>query len=55
MVSYKIYNLGVNEDMIIFLTSKLMTCFIDGFTSEMKSQSIAYLSIGSAHMLKFTP
>jgi hypothetical protein len=25
------------------LTSKLITCFIDGFTSKMKSQSIAYL------------
>ena len=34
----------------MFLTSKLITCFVDGFTSRMKSQSIAYLLIGSAHI-----
>ena len=44
------YNLNVNEDFVMFLTSKLITCFIDGFTSGMKSQSIAYLLIGSAHI-----
>ena len=27
----------------MFLTSKLITCFIDGFTSKRKSKSIAYL------------
>ena len=27
----------------MFLTSKLITCFIEGFTSKRKSQSIAYL------------
>ena len=43
-------NLNDNEDFVIFLTSKLITCFIDGFTSGMKSQSIAYLLIGSAHI-----
>ena len=32
----------------MFLTSKLFTYFIDGFTSGLKSQSIAYLSIESA-------
>ena len=32
------------------LTSKLVTCFIDGFTSGMKSQSIVYLLIESAHI-----
>ena len=44
------YNLNVNEDFVMFLTSKLITCFIDGFTSGMKSQSIAYLLIRSAHI-----
>ena len=34
----------------MFLTSKLVSCFIDGFTSRMKSQSIAYLLLGSAHI-----
>ena len=34
----------------MFLTSKLIMCSIDGFTSGMKSQSIAYLRIGSAHI-----
>ena len=32
------------------MTSKLITCFIDGFTSKRKSQSIAYLLNGSAHI-----
>ena len=50
MVSHKNYNLNVNEDFVMFLTSKLITCFIDGFTSGMKSQTIAYLLIGSAHI-----
>ena len=44
------YNLNINEDFVMFLTSKLIMCFIDGFTSGMKSQSIAYLLIGSAHI-----
>ena len=34
----------------MFLTSKLVSCFVDGFTSRMKSQSIAYLLLGSAHI-----
>ena len=34
----------------MFLTSKLITCFIDGFTSTMNSQLIAYLLNGSAHI-----
>ena len=50
MVSHKNYDLNVNEDFVIFLTSKLITCFIDGFTSGMKSQSIAHLLIESAHI-----
>ena len=50
MISHKIYNLNVNEDFVIFRPPKLTTCFIDGFTSGMKSQSIAYLLLGSAHI-----
>ena len=42
MVSHKNYKLNVNEDFVIFLTSKSITFFIDGFTSRMKSQSFAY-------------
>lgn len=41
-------NLSANEGFIIFVNIKLMTCFIDNFTSKMKSQSIAYLYNGSA-------
>ena len=33
-----------------FLTSKLFTFVIDGFTSGMKSQSMAHLLCGSAHI-----
>jgi hypothetical protein len=40
MVRHKNYNLNAIEDYVMFLTSKLMTCFIDSFTSRMKSQSI---------------
>jgi hypothetical protein len=50
MVSHKNYNLNVTKDFVMFLTSKLIKCFIDGFTSGMKSQSIAYLLVGSAHI-----
>ena len=35
---------------ILFLTSKLIVCFIDDFTLGMKSLSIAYLLSGSAHI-----
>jgi hypothetical protein len=50
MVSHKNYNLNVNEDFGVFLTSKSITFFIDGFTSGMESRSIAYLPSGSAHI-----
>jgi hypothetical protein len=50
VVSHKHCNLGVNEGIVIYLTSKLNTCFNDGFTSKMKSQSIAYLLNGSEHI-----
>ena len=32
----------------MLLTSKLVSHFIDGFSSEMKSQLIAYLLLGNA-------
>ena len=46
MVSHKNYNLNASDGFVIFLTSKLITCFIEDFTSKMKSQSIAYLLNG---------
>ena len=47
MAFYKNYSLNADEGFVIFLTSKLITCFIGGFTLTMKSQSIAYLLSGS--------
>ena len=49
MVSHTNYNLNANESFVISLTSQLITCFIDGFTLKMKSQSISYLLNGSEH------
>ena len=43
------YNLNANEDFVIFLTSKLITCFISCFISKMKSPSIVYLLSESQH------
>jgi hypothetical protein len=51
MVSHKNYNLNA-ESFVIFLTSKLITCFIGGFTLRMKSQSIAYLLNRSEHIYR---
>ena len=53
--SSKNYNFNVNEDFVLFLISKLITCFINGSTYGMKSQSIVDLAIGSAHILHFKP
>ena len=50
MVSRKNYNLNANKGFVIFLTSKLITCFIGGFTLIMKPQSIAHLLNGSEHV-----
>jgi hypothetical protein len=50
MVSHKNYNLNAKRGFCHFLTSKLIICFIDGFTPKRKSQSIAYLLNGSEHM-----
>jgi hypothetical protein len=50
MASHKSYNLSVDDSFAIFLTSKLITCFIDGFTLIRKSQSIVYLLNGGEHI-----
>jgi hypothetical protein len=50
ITSFKNYNLNANEGVVIFLISKLIACFIDGFTSTMKSQSIASLLNESEHI-----
>ena len=57
IVSHKNNNLNGSEGFVIFLTSKSITCFIDGFTLIMTSQSIAYLLNESEHIyiLKFGP
>ena len=44
------YNPNANEDFVIILTSNLITCFIDNFTLNMKSQPIAYLFNESDHI-----
>ena len=49
MVSHHTYNFKANEDFVMFLTSKFTTCFIDSFTSKMKSQSTPYLLHENAH------
>jgi hypothetical protein len=50
MVTHKNYNLNVEDDIVICLTSKLVTCLIDGVTLEMKSHAIASLLSGSGHV-----
>ena len=50
MVSHKNYNLNAKWGFCHFLISKLSTCFINGFTSRRKSQSIACLLNGSEHI-----
>jgi hypothetical protein len=50
MVSHKNYNFSANEGFVIFLTFKLITCFIEGLTLKMNSQSRAYLLNGSEHI-----
>ena len=42
MVNHKNYNLNVNEDFGMVLTSRLIMRFVDSFAFIMKSQSIAY-------------
>jgi hypothetical protein len=50
MVSHKNYNLNVDEDFVIFLTSKLIMFLVGGFTSGMQSHLMAYLVGGNAHI-----
>ena len=50
MVSNKNHNLNANEGCVIFLTFKLITCYIDGFILNMKSQSVPYLLNGREHI-----
>ena len=50
MVSDKNYNLNGQWGFCHFGTSKLIKCFIDGFTLKRKSQSTAYLLNGSEHI-----
>ena len=50
MVSNKNYNLSANEGFVKFLTSKLMTCFVNGFTLKMNTPSIAYFLNESEHV-----
>jgi hypothetical protein len=50
MVSHKNYNLGANEGFVMFLTPKLITWFVGGFTLKMISHSIAYLLDESEHI-----
>ena len=54
--SHKNYNLSANEGFVVVLTSKLITCLIDGFTLRRKSQSIAYYSMDvNIYLLDFGP
>ena len=50
MASLKNDDLNANEGRVVFLTSKLITCFIARFTSKVKSWSSAYLLNGSEHI-----
>ena len=50
MISHKNSNLNANEGIVLFFTSKLITCFIDGFNLKMKSQSSVCLLNGSEHI-----
>src|SRR5450631_3000617 len=45
IVSDKNYNLSANEDFVILLTSKLITCFLGGFTLKMKSSQLLIYSM----------
>ena len=49
MASHQEKNLNAYEAFVRCLTYKLITCFIEGFTLTMKSQSIAYLLNASEH------
>ena len=50
MVSHINSNLNANEGFVIFLTFKIITCFIDNCTLKMKFQSTAYLLNEKEHI-----
>ena len=50
MVSQQNYNLNAKKGFVIFWTSKLITCLIDGFIPKMKSQSFASLLNENEHI-----
>jgi hypothetical protein len=50
MASHKNRNLVANENLVIFLTSKLITWFIGGFTLKMRFRPIVYLLNESEHI-----
>ena len=50
VISHESYNPGANEGFVTFSTSTIMTCFIDGFTSKTKYESIFYFRIESEHV-----
>ena len=45
MVSHKNYNLNANEGFVMFLTSKLITCFIDSFTLKRNPNQLLIYSM----------
>ena len=50
ILTYNNYNPDANEGYVIFSTSKLITCFIEGFTLKMKSQLITCVLNRSEHV-----
>jgi hypothetical protein len=50
MVRHKNDNLSANEGFATFSTSKLIICFINGLTSKMKSEPIAYFPNENEHV-----
>ena len=50
MISHNTYHLIDDEEFFLYLTWKLIICFIDSCTLEMKSQSIAFSPSGSEHI-----
>ena len=54
-VSHKNCNLGANEEFVMFLTSKLITCFIEGFTSKKIPINCLYTQWKWTYILDFGP
>ena len=51
MISHNKHNLGANEAFVMFLISKLITCFIDGLTSQKEVPINCLLLNESEHIL----